>query len=542
MSRFLAIVNGAVLLVGAAHGQQVLWQVPSGPSTEQYLYMARFCDFNGDGVIDYVQRVIDSPSTNGISIVRVISGIDGSPLWQIALSSPTQVRYAGDVDGDGRPDVLVLFNYGGLRAIEVWSTATNGRLWQVWAPPGVSSYQYGEVLLGNVDLNGDGRPDVVAGTIHVNHSTVYAYDHAGKPLYTIPCLALGRVASSICNMGDVNGDSCEDFLLGCSENTGRGVLVLTSGRDGSDLRLSYGFTAGDYVTDHVTNLGDIDGDGKNDYIGFPAWFTSTGQVIAFSGATGNVIRSWLDFAESVVGGADFDVDLDGVPDLLVNNDDFVVWNVYGKSRAISGRDGTLLWQVVNDPYVPGSGISPGSSGWARYAASLGTQPGHHYPSVAWMEMEWTTSVNNWGRVRAFHTVRTAQGPVTGQGCASHGVVPWIGARQTAAGARVTIAKAQPGAFAFLNLARLPQTSYAGLPLPIDLGPFGLFGCHLLVGPEAAYLRQLGTAGLDRGYAQVDLPFQLSTSTLGTPLAAQWLVLDPPTLGYAATARHDLRGL
>ncbi len=543
MKPILAVVGSAVLLVEASNGQQVLWQIPSGPSTVQYMELAPFCDYDGDGALDILERVILNPMTGGhLGDLRIVSGLSGATLWNLPQFPAIKMRYAGDADGDGEPDILMLFNYAGPRAIEIWSTATNARLWQVWAPPGTTGYEYGQVLLGNVDLNGDGRPDALVATSHSAHSTAYAYDHSGALLYTIPCRSLGRLAYSICNMGDMNGDGCDDFVLGCVENTGRGVLVLTSGRDGSDLRLSYGFVWGDYTCDHVTNLGDIDGDGVNDFVGFPAWFTYTAQVIAFSGATGNVIRSWIDFADSVVGGADFDVDLDGVPDLLSSYDALVAPNTYGLSRARSGRDGTELWRVTNQPYVPGSGTNNGYWGWARYAASLGTLPGHHYPTVAWMEMDWQTIGQYIGRVRAFHTVRIAQGPITGQGCASQGAPPWIGARRTATGARVTIAKAPPGAFAFLNLALLPQTSYAGLPLPIDLGPFGLAGCDLLVGPEAAYGRLLGTAGIDRGYAQVDLPLQLSTGTLGTSLAAQWLVLDPATLAYAATPRHELRGL
>ena len=55
-----------------------------------------------------------------------------------------------------------------------------------------------------------------------------------------------------------------------------------------------------------------------------------------------------------------------------------------------------------------------------------------------------------------------------------------------------------------------------------------------------YLRLLGTTGIDRGYAAVDLPFQLTTSALGISLVAQWLTFDPATLHYGATARHELR--
>jgi len=52
---------------------------------------------------------------------------------------------------------------------------------------------------------------------------------------------------------------------------------------------------------------------------------------------------------------------------------------------------------------------------------------------------------------------------------------------------------------------------------------------------------LGATGIDAGYAQVDMPFQLTSATLGTAIAAQWIALDPSNLGYAVTARHELVG-
>ena len=61
-----------------------------------------------------------------------------------------------------------------------------------------------------------------------------------------------------------------------------------------------------------------------------------------------------------------------------------------------------------------------------------------------------------------------------------------------------------------------------------------------VGPDGHHLRLLGTTGIDRGYAAVDFPFHLTASALGISIAAQWLVFDPVTLGYGATAKHELR--
>jgi hypothetical protein len=176
-------------------------------------------------------------------------------------------------------------------------------------------------------------------------------------------------------------------------------------------------------------------------------------------------------------------------------------------------------------------------------SALGVQPGSPYPRVAWLDGTYWHPANNYnmalGRIRVLDTVRKGQGPVTGNPCASTGTPPWIGARDTATGARVTIAKAPPGVFAWLNVALGNPTSYGGLPLPIDLSPFGLAGCQLHVGPDLSFARATGTTGVDRGYAAVDVNVHLA-ATLGTIVQAQWLVFDPATSGYAATSKHQLR--
>ncbi|MFY9346030.1 MAG: VCBS repeat-containing protein [Planctomycetota bacterium] len=522
------------LLAQALPAQQLLWQVPSPPSTTQYLQLEPFADYDLDGYRDFLQVVLPNAFVTSQGAVQIVSGRDGAVLWSgVPTWVLNRIADAGDIDGDGVPEFAVL-NQSGVRWVDIWSPKNNSILWQ---QSGSISNDYGHAMLGDIDVNGDGRSDFLVTTSVPSASLVYVYDSSGVLLYTVPCHSQGRVAYSLCDMGDINGDGCDDFVIGCNDSLYRGVLVLTSGLNGSVLRLSYGFATGDLMTDHASNLGDIDGDGVNDYAGFPHISTWSGLCMQISGATGNIIRYWYDFADSVIAGQD--MDLDGVPDLVLGSDLPLGGNVYGSTRARSGRDGTLLWRVDNFQAPPGSGISNGSSGYARYAAGLGVQPGSPYPAIAWMDLQWFTSLTHYGRVRAYNTARAGQGPITGNACSSTNQLPQIGARQTTAGARVTIAKAPPGAVAFLNLAIAPQTTYAGLTLPIDLSPFGLVGCDLHVGPEASDWRILGTTGIDRGYAAVDLPFQF-VPTLGAAIVAQWLVFDPATLAYAASSKHQLR--
>ena len=67
-------------------------------------------DLNGDGIPDVVAGVL--PDTCAMpGCVRAYSGFDGSVLWQSCVTGTTsyakRVALAGDLDGDGRPEVIV---------------------------------------------------------------------------------------------------------------------------------------------------------------------------------------------------------------------------------------------------------------------------------------------------------------------------------------------------------------------------------------------------------------------------------------------------
>jgi hypothetical protein len=525
MTAALRVSLLGLILLAAAPAQQLRWQVPvSGPSTVQQLWMGSFVDFDRDGYRDYLRLVRLSATVPYMSL-QIASGVDGQTLWNLNSASLylPSACLAGDMDGDGEPDLAVVYGSSLQRAIEIRSPRTGQVLWQVFGP---SSGQYGSALLGDLDVTGDGKPDFVTITSHSSASDVYVYDNAGSLRYTIPCLAQGLIAVSLCKLGDVDGDGADDFVVGCNDTSTRGVQMVVSGRTGATIRQTFGLLPGDRSSAHLSNLGDIDGDGVADY---GAWSMSVALAVAYSGQTGNVIRSWFDYGNSVVTGEDFDQD--GVNDVVTGADWPVPPNLYGSTRCTSGRDGTELWRIDNVPSTAGSN---GSSGWMGYSASLGVQPGSPYPVVAWMDINWWTVATYHGRTRAYSSVRAGQGPVSGSACTSSGPLPLIGVRALPTGSRVTVAKTHGNALAAANFA------FAALPTPVDLSAFGFAGCTVYVDPAASYLLVTGTTGIDRGYAAVDLPHPLTAAAVGTDVVAQWLVLEPATGAYAATQMHAIR--
>lgn len=540
--RCRTILVACLLVLQGLPAQDLRWQIPQGPSGDILHQVMPFVDFDGDGYRDLLlHRERNYAQPNWTYAIEVLSGRDASLLWETTSGGIIRARDAGDIDGDGQHDIaLVKYCCAGplTRVLEMWSTATNQVIWQNTGP---FSGDYGRDLLGDLDVDGDGLTDFVTITSDPTDSRVFVYDNSGATRYVLNLVTYGMVIS-VGKMGDMNGDGGDDFLVGINDGW-RGVVLLVSGMTGAILRTSYGLQPGDKTCDFASNIGDIDADGVDDYAAFP-WLTAQRAiVVAWSGQTGLVIRTWDEFANSVIVGEDFD--LDGVPDMAIGADWQIAPNVYGSTRVYSGRDGLELWRINNAPFTPYGQGSSGFYGWMEYSASLGVQPGDAYPTIAWIDIDWWQAGSYPGRVRAYRTNYAEQGPIVGTPCSNYGTLPLIGARKFQATpitqrARITVARGPAGGGAWLNFGFANQTSYGGVPLPIDLAAYGLPGCNLYVGPITSAFTVLGATGIDSGYGHFDMVQRLTSATTGVSIVAQWLLFDPVTLSYGGTARHQLK--
>jgi hypothetical protein len=125
------------------------------------LHSSRANDLDGDGVMDY--HVIYKP-TGGEFVVKTFSGRTGQQLWQETVSGATfaDVERSGDLDGDGKADILVDFQEdlggGQYRATFIAKKGDTGaHLWQE-SITGENAWIY---PLGASDLDGDGNGDVM---------------------------------------------------------------------------------------------------------------------------------------------------------------------------------------------------------------------------------------------------------------------------------------------------------------------------------------------------------------------------------------------
>lgn len=147
------------------------------------------------------------------------------------------------------------------------------------------------------------------------------------------------------NLGDLNGDGTNDFIITAVLNSeaapGAGKAYVYSGADFSELNTVVGEAEGELFGYSAASAGDVNADGTPDYL-----VSGAGRVVAYSGANHSVIREWSEpmiFFGADVDGAG-DVNGDGYDDVLVGAPfASFTFNRAGRVYVFSGKDGSLLW-------------------------------------------------------------------------------------------------------------------------------------------------------------------------------------------------------
>jgi len=533
----------AALALPLAPAQEEVWRVWS--VVDLYLQPWPYGDFNGDGTADLIVVVVKNFFLGSSQeVVRVLSGLDGSVLLERPAGIAQGVVSLGDVDGDGHSEYALDTTWGSAAPnwLEIISPFQATSLWTVTGP---FYGHFGRVTIG-LNLDNDSNNEVVTSTNTSTDSRIFAYDHDGTLLYTINLLQPNNAwLRGLGSVGDIDADGADDFGVGLVEATTRGAVQLYSGRTGTPIRRDYGTQLLDGIATQIMGIGDMNFDGVPDYAASNR-FGARGVIVTFSGANGAVLREWTGeqgLAEKLLAGPDFDLDLDGVPDVFAGAPRY--WNGtgwQGRIQALSGRDGEVLWDMRNSPTSAGPGELPHPDpALGEGLANIGPLPGSPYPVV--VVWDWPYKIIAPGPV-ALHTPRLralrvglAGTAVQGTGCTSTGATPKIGVRRDHGGLRVTLSGARPSALAWLLVGPRGATTWQGHVLPYQLNGWSLPGCNLLVPPDTIFSRSTGANGWDSGYALVTAPFTVATTGLG--VAAQWFCFDPSSLDFAMSPRHEL---
>ncbi len=274
-------LRGQIKVFSGATGAVIYTHNGSEDSASLGYAVAMAGDANGDGNEDYLVKEVSTGK------VYLYSGATGQSLFVfdnphgLAVTFGNSLAGIGDITHDGKAEIII-----GDRAV-TGPGANSGEAYVfngasgeiIFTIPGTEvGGKLGYLVSGAGDVNGDGTLDFIVGEPGkdaseggLNSGTAYVHSGAtGTVLYTIPGASINSNLGVSCSFGDVNNDGRSDFIIGeagaPAGGTFRGQVYIYSGATGTILHTISGVDDSAKFGTKVDGLGDINGDGKDDFI------------------------------------------------------------------------------------------------------------------------------------------------------------------------------------------------------------------------------------------------------------------------------------
>ncbi|WP_144127294.1 DUF2961 domain-containing protein [Catellatospora sichuanensis] len=227
------------------------------------------------------------------------------------VSATTRVRGAGDVDGDGRDDAL---RFTRADTADVYAAVSSGSAFGANTKWHDFFAINSEVPLTG-DVNGDGRADVITFT-RGDAADVYVALSGGSSFGPgVKWHDFFAVGTEVPAVGDVDGDGRADIVTFTRGGTGDVYVALSTGTGfGPGIKWHDTFAFGT----ETPALGDVDGDGRDDIVTFTGG-SAADVFVALSDGTRFVQNAWK-WHDQLAAGTDLpalaDVDGDGRDDVV----------------------------------------------------------------------------------------------------------------------------------------------------------------------------------------------------------------------------------
>ena len=212
-------------------------------------------DLNRDGRPDIIVANRGGKANRSSNYICLNDGRGGFPACQVLSSESATTIAAGDINGDGAPDLVVPHRDGGQSYVFI-NDGKGGFARKL--PFGPADAATRAVTLS--DLNGDGRPDIIIGDEARGGAFIYFTQANLTFSEPVPIGEKTDIPYSIA-CADLNGDGKTDIVLG-NEQTPGAVLV----NDGTGRKFTLIRFGDNKGAVYGLALGDVNGDGSMDIV------------------------------------------------------------------------------------------------------------------------------------------------------------------------------------------------------------------------------------------------------------------------------------
>ncbi|OOG37305.1 FG-GAP-like repeat-containing protein [Polaromonas sp. A23] len=233
-------------------------------------WITQLLDINGDGRSDLV---VTSTGTSGLHVITGLGRGDGT-FEPLVTSSLRADSFAGwitqllDINGDGRSDLVVTST--GTSGLHVITGLGRGDgTFEPLVTNTLRADSFAGWITQLLDINGDGRSDLVVtstGTSGLHVITGLGRgDGTFEPLVT-STLRADSFAGWITQLLDINGDGRSDLVVTSTGTSGLHVITGLGRGDGTFEPLVTNTLRADSFAGWITQLLDINGDGRSDLV------------------------------------------------------------------------------------------------------------------------------------------------------------------------------------------------------------------------------------------------------------------------------------